>query len=265
MLITGGAGALGSSMAVDLEATGASLLLVDIDESALNRVKERVRCEVLVADVATDEGRGRVLARCRDMGGCPDVLINNAGVERVSAFDALSSADVRRALEVNLVGSMLLTHALLPEMRRRGSGHVLTVASLAGIKPVPYNAVYNTAKAALVSFSMSLSKELAGSGVYATVVCPSAVRGIGMWARSLQGRPANRLIDASAVSADDVVRAVMRALATRSRRVVVASRLVRAGALLSALSPWIDSATDRLSRVDEVYRRRIESDRRNRL
>ena len=264
-LITGGAGALGSSIAVALHAAGASLLLVDIDEVGLDAIRERLGCEALVADLATEEGLARIVSWSQQSGGGVDILINNAGVERVSPFDALSAAEVRRALEVNLVGAMLLTHALLPAMRRRGRAHIVTVSSMAGIKHVPYNTVYNTAKAALVGFSMSLSKELAGSGVDATVVCPSAVSDMGMWARSMRGRPASRLIDASAVSAEDVVRAVMHALVRRPRRVLVASGLVRAGALLSALSPWVDSATDKLSRIGEVYRRRIDSDRDNRL
>src|ERR1035441_233414 len=109
--------------------------------------------------------------------------VNNAGIEKASEYADLQPAEVRHALEVNLIGAMLLTHELLPGLRARGRGHIVNVASMAGIKPVPFNAVYNTAKAGLVAFSMSLSKELDGTGVDATVICPSAVTGVGMWAR----------------------------------------------------------------------------------
>jgi short-subunit dehydrogenase len=136
---------------------------------------------------------------------------------------------------------------------------------MAGIKPVPYNAVYNTAKAGLVAFSTSLSKELQGSGVHATVICPSAVTGVGMWARASDRLAPNRLVDSSTVTPDAVVAALLQALARRPRRVLVGSPLVRAGALLSALSPRLDRATDRVSGIEEVYRERIETDRANSL
>jgi short-subunit dehydrogenase len=195
----------------------------------------------------------------------PDILVNNAGVERASEFVRLTPADIRHALDVNLVGAMLLTHALLPAMQRRRAGHVITIASMAAIKPVPFNAVYNTAKAGLVAFSMSLSKELEGSGVDATVICPTAVRNVGMWARASDRLTANRLVDSSTVTPDAVVAAVLHAIARRPRRVLVGSPLVRAGALLSGLSSHIDRTTDRLSHIEAVYRERIDTDRDNRL
>jgi short-subunit dehydrogenase len=265
MVVTGAAGGLGAALADALHTRGASLLLVDIDAAGLRDRHAELGCEVLVADIAEAQGRKLIVERCESLGWGPDVLINNAGVERVSRFDDLTEAEVRQALEVNLLGAMLLTHALLPRMRLRGRGHVVSMASMAGIKPLPFNAMYNAAKAGLIAFSTSLSKELAGTGIDATVVCPSAVKEVGMWARSRQGRSANRLIDSSAVGADDVVAAVLHAVARRPRRVLVASRLVRAGALLSAMSPWVDRTTDRVSGIREVYRQRVATDHRNRL
>jgi short-subunit dehydrogenase len=265
VVITGAAAGLGAELAAALAARGALLLLVDIDAAGLQQRRDELGCEVLVADVSDEAGRGLIVARSGDLGWGPDVLVNNAGVEKASRFDELDAAEVRRALEVNLLGAVLLTHALLPGMRRRRRGHVVTMASMAGIKPVPYNAMYNSAKAALVVFSMSLSKELRGTGVHATVVCPSAVSDVGMWARTRRGRSANRLVDSSTVGPGEVVEAVLRALAERPSRVLVASHVVRIGALLSAMSPWVDRATDRLSGIGEVYRQRIATDRENRL
>jgi short-subunit dehydrogenase len=110
-----------------------------------------------------------------------------------------------------------------------------------------------------------LSKELEGSGVHATVVCPAAVREVGMWARASGRLSANRFVDSSTVSADAVGAAVLRAIARQPRRVLVGSPLVRAGALLSALSPHVDAGTDRISHIDAVYRERINTDRENRF
>lgn len=240
-------------------------MLVDIDAAALRALRDRLGCAGLVADIAAAGDRHRILAYCKRMGHEPDVLINNAAIEKASEYTALDSSEIRHALEVNLLGAMLLTRDLLAGMRLRGRGHVITVASMAGIKPVPFNAVYNTAKAGLVAFSTSLSKELHGTGVHATVICPSAVRGVGMWARVGDQLSPNRLVNTSTVTPEAVADAVLRALERRPRRILVGSPLVRAGALLSALSPSLDRATDRLSRIDAVYRERIRTDRDRRL
>jgi short-subunit dehydrogenase len=265
VVITGAAGGLGSALARALHERGARLLLVDVAGEPLDDLAKTLGVEGLVADVAELDDLERIVALCDRLGMAPDVLINNAGVERASEFVRLQPAEIRRALDVNLLGAMLLTHALLPAMQRRRKGHVITIASMAGIKPVPFNAVYNTAKAGLVAFSTSLSKELEGSGVHATVVCPAAVREVGMWARASGRLTANRFVDSSTVSADEVVAAVLRAIARQPWRVLVGSPLVRAGALLSALSPRVDAGTDRLSHIDAVYRERIDTDRENRL
>jgi short-subunit dehydrogenase len=265
VLITGAAGGLGGTIAAALSQRGANLLLVDMDASALLSVRDRLRCHALVADIADADDRRRILAHCRSVDHEPDVLINNAGIEKASEYANLDAEEVRHALEVNLLGAMLLTHAVLPELRSRGRGHVINIASLAAIKPVPFSAVYNTAKAGMVAFSMSLSKELAGSGVDATVICPSAVTTVGMWARVSHQLSRNRLVESSAVGPDAVAAAVLHALARRPRRILVGSPLVRIGALLSALSPRIDRATDRLARIDALYRERIRIDRERRL
>lgn len=265
VVITGAGGGLGGTIATTLCQGGFRLLLVDVDAAAVGAVSERLRCPALVADIADAGDLRRILARCDSPGDEPEVLINNAGIEKASEYDGLEPGEIRHALEVNLIAAMLLTRGLLGGMRRRRRGHVVTVASMAGIKPVPYNAVYNTAKAGLVAFSTSLSKELAGTGVHATVVCPSAVTGVGMWARvSDQLRP-NRFVKSSTVGPQRVADAVVRAMEHRPRRVLVASPVVRAGALLSALSPVIDMVTDRVSGIDAVYRERIATDAGRRL
>jgi short-subunit dehydrogenase len=265
VLITGAAGGLGTTIATALSARGALLMLVDIDAAALLALRDRLSCHAVVADVSEADDRGRIVAHCDRVGHVPDVLINNAGIEKASEYSDLEPDEILHALEVNLLGAMLLTRILLSGLRERGRGHIINVASMAGIKPVPFNAVYNTAKAGLVAFSISLSKELAGTGVDATVICPSAVTGVGMWARVSGQLARNRLVESSAVTPDTVASAVMRALAQRPRRILVGSPLVRAGALLSALSPRIDALTDRLSRIESVYRERIGTDRGRRL
>ena len=127
------------------------LLLVDVDAAALLALRERLSCHALVADISESEDRSRIVAHCERVAQEPDVLINNAGVEKASEYADLEPAEIRHALEVNLLGAMLLTRELLPGMRARGIGHVINVASMAAVKTVPFNAVYNTAKAGMVA------------------------------------------------------------------------------------------------------------------
>jgi short-subunit dehydrogenase len=265
VLITGAAGGLGTAIATALSQQGAMLLLVDVDAAALLALRERLSCHALVADVSDPGDRGRITAHCERVGHEPDVLVNNAGVEKASEYADLAPDEIRHALEVNLLGGMLLTRELLPGMRARGIGHVVNVASMAAVKTVPFNAVYNAAKAGMVGFSMSLSKDLEGSGVHATVICPSAVTGAGMWARASDRLTRNRFVESSTVGPDAVAAAVVTALTRRPRRILVGSPLVRGGALLSALSPRFDELTDRVSRIRSVYRERIRTDRDNLL
>jgi short-subunit dehydrogenase len=264
VVITGAAGGLGRAIALALHQEGARLLLVDIDEPELRAV-ELGGAESLVADIACDEGRAAVAARCGELWGAPDVLINNAGVERASDLDSLQPREIRHALEVNLLAPMLLTHALLGAMRQRARGHIINISSLAGIKPVPHNTLYNTAKSGLIGFSLSLSKELAGSGVHATVICPSGVTRVGMWARASDRLSGGMLVRRSTVSPEMVSAAVLEAIDRQPVRILVGSRLVRCGALLSSLWPRVDSLTDRASGIESIYRQRIRTDSDNRL
>jgi len=176
---------------------------------------------------------------------------------------------MREVIEVNVLGALWsMQHAIRRMSKKHGGagGSIVLLSSVAADIGGPNEYVwYAASKGAVESITYGLSKELAGSGVDATVICPSAVTGVGMWARVSDQLTPNRLVESSAVTPDAVAAAVVRALEQRPRRILVGSPLVRAGALLSALSPRLDALTDRISRIDSVYRERIRTDRDNRL
>ena len=179
VLITGAASGLGRLLAQKMGARGARLILWDVDAQGL----ERIRAELVAA------GRAAAAYPCnlRDRTaiasaaaatlrehGHVDVLVNNAGV--VSGKTLLEASDdhVLRTFEVNTLALFWTTRAFLPEMIRRNSGHIVTIASAAGIVGTSRLVDYCSSKHAAVGFDESLRLELRrlGSSIRTTVVCP---------------------------------------------------------------------------------------------
>jgi len=108
--------------------------------------------------------------------GRVDVLVNNAGVAVGAPLARTTLEDWRAHLDVNATGAFLCTRAVLPGMRSRGSGRVVTVASTAGRAGARYTAAYTASKHAAVGLMRAVAAEVAGSGVTANAVCPAFVR-----------------------------------------------------------------------------------------
>ena len=104
------------------------------------------------------------------------MLVNNAGVSASADVARTSLADWRAQLDVNATGAFLCTRAVLPGMRERDSGRVVTVASVAGRAGAKYTAAYTASKHAAVGLMRAVAAEVAGSGVTANAVCPAFVR-----------------------------------------------------------------------------------------
>jgi all-trans-retinol dehydrogenase (NAD+) len=179
VLITGAASGLGRLLAHKMAARGARLVLWDVDAQGL----ERVRAELVAAgrtaaaypcNLRDRTAIATVAAATLREHGPVDVLVNNAGV--VSGKTLLDASDdhVLRTFEVNTLALFWTTRAFLPEMMRRNSGHIVTIASAAGIVGTSRLVDYCSSKHAAVGFDESLRLELRrlGSRIRTTVVCP---------------------------------------------------------------------------------------------
>ncbi len=178
-LITGAASGIGRLLASRLGADGAELLLWDIDAEGLKRAETELRgagyevttrvCDLArredVADAAT-----HALASC----GPIDILVNNAGVVSGKNLLDLSDTDIERTFQVNTLSLFWIVRAFLPSMLERNSGHIVTIASAAGLAGTARLTDYCSSKFAAVGFDESLRLELKqiGSDVLTTVVCP---------------------------------------------------------------------------------------------
>ena len=176
VVVTGASRGIGAELARRLAADGARLALIARGREALAALAAELGAEPVVCDVSDPTQVERAAERIRTLaGGAPDVVVNNAGVFSIAAAHKTSVETFRRTLEVNLVAPFALVRAFLPGMRERGSGHLVTLGSVADRNIFPGNAAYSASKYGLRALHEVLRAELRGSGVRATLVSPGPV------------------------------------------------------------------------------------------
>ncbi|MFD9896132.1 SDR family NAD(P)-dependent oxidoreductase [Amycolatopsis sp. NPDC059027] len=156
VVVTGGTRGIGAAIADRFRAAGDTVL-----------APGRAECDV------TDEAAVKAFFT---EAGPIDVLVNNAGVSTSAPVYATSVEDWRTQFEVNATGAFLCTRAVLPGMRERDHGRIVTVASTAGHVGYRYTAGYTASKHAAVGLMRAVAAEVAGTGVTANAVCPAFVR-----------------------------------------------------------------------------------------
>ena len=167
IVLTGIAGGIGSLVAARLRAAGAKVIGVD-------RVASDLADDMLVADLGSFEGLrqiGNELA-AREVDG----LINLAGIQYFGPFADQSPDAIWAGYIINLVAPAMLTRALMPRFKTRGTGRIVNIGSVFGAIPFAHFVTYSSAKAGLKGFSDALRREYAGTDVSITHVAPRAVR-----------------------------------------------------------------------------------------
>lgn len=181
VLVTGGGAGLGRGIALAFGRAGARLVLLDIDETALQDTagmlaSEGVECVNVQADVSSRGQMERAASEVLNGVGSIDVLVNNAGVGVGGELKDVPLDDIDWIVGINLLGEIYGTRLFLPGMIERGSGHIVNVASLSGLVVLPFHIPYTTTKFGLVGFSEALYAELRRFGIGVTLVCPGAVK-----------------------------------------------------------------------------------------
>jgi NAD(P)-dependent dehydrogenase (short-subunit alcohol dehydrogenase family) len=175
-LVTGGASGLGLAVARQLVAEGATILLVDWDESSLDAAGKAVgeRSRTLRGDVSLEKTAAEAVNVVRSEFGRLDVLFNNAGIDPLRARSVLETnvEDWDRVLDVNVRSAYLMSRAAIPLMRENGGGAIVNTASIAGLKPAADEAAYSVSKAAMVSLTTTLAVDFGADGIRANCVCP---------------------------------------------------------------------------------------------
>lgn len=237
-IITGASRGIGVHIAHALAAAGVNLILGARDTDQLAEVAHELRTTganvtPLQLDVTDERSRRRFLQEALHAHPELDILINNAGIEDVMHFERQAPDFIERTVDTNLVGPMLLTHALLPHLIERGRGNIVNISSLSGRSGMPYGSVYAGTKAGLAEWSLSLRAELIDRGIIVSAVVPGFVSNTGIFAR--KGRPPPALL--GSVTPEAVAAAVVRAIKTGSAELLVSGKPVRPLLLLKVFSP----------------------------
>ncbi|HUS24592.1 MAG TPA: SDR family oxidoreductase [Candidatus Binatia bacterium] len=229
ILVTGAGSGLGRALALTFARAGWRVAASDRDEAAARQTLAEVQALgatglALALDVTSEESFAGAVRTVEQAWGGLDVLVNNAGVGTSGTVADSPLEQWRWVLDINLLGCVRGARAVIPLMRRQQAGHIVNVASFAGIANPPGMASYNVAKAGVVSLSETLRFELFPHGVGVSVVCPEffktnllatskalAPRGTDVSGAAAE-KITQRLMEKATVTADDVARDIFEAV-----------------------------------------------------
>lgn len=175
VLITGGAGAIGSAIAEEFARTDDVIITFNGGEERAKRLAERLHCKAVKMDVtdtdSVDSAVNGVLEEYRRI----DILVNNAGISLVKTFLDTDLSDWQRVIDVDLNGVFRVTKAVVPSMISRKSGAVVNISSVWGVRGASCEAAYSAAKAGVIGFTQALARELGPSGITVNAAAPGVI------------------------------------------------------------------------------------------
>jgi len=186
--ITGASSGIGRALAVEAARRGASIILSGRNEGALREAAtlcgesrqagapRRPADAILPFDLADPDARREAARQAFALFGRVDILVLNAGVSQRARFAETSPEVFDLIMQTNFSAAVDLTRAILPQMRRRSSGMIVCVSSIAGLMGAPWRTAYSASKHAQAGFFSSLRAELFGSGLQISMVYPGFVR-----------------------------------------------------------------------------------------
>jgi uncharacterized protein len=252
-MVTGGSSGIGRQLALDLARQGAHVAIVSHDADGLRAASAELgqvatKSLAVVCDVGSDEDVKRMGETVLDAFGRLDLLVNNAGYAEYRTFADTPLADVRRLVDVNLVGAMRCISAFLPRMIERRSGAIVNMASIAGRVPLTPNSVYCASKHGLVALSQTLRYELEPFNIRVHVICPGRAETSFFEHETFKSRRA-RAETKYTVSVEQISRATLDAIARGRFMTYVPWTL---GAMAWAMNAWpwmVRPMFDRLMRA----------------
>ncbi len=226
--ITGASSGIGRAMSIELSKLGAKLILSSRKVEALNKVKQACTnpesVKILPLDLAQYQGFKALTDELITEVGPIDILINNGGIsQRSFVKDTIIEVD-EKLIQVNYLGTVALTKAVLPHMLEKNRGQFVTISSTAGKIGVPVRSSYCGAKHALHGFFESLRAELHKTNIAITMICPGFIKtDISKNALTSDGSAQNIMDDAQAngMSTEEFCKIALKAIAKRKPEVLI--------------------------------------------
>ena len=228
-VVTGASRGIGAGIAEALGSHGVRVALVARNEAKLKERAARIKGSIAVTcDVADPKSVEQATRRiAAELNGAPEILVNNAGIFSVAVVEETSAESFIETINTNLIGPFLFVRAFLGDMKKRKSGHIVTIGSISDRTVYTGNAAYSAAKFGLRALHEVLRAELRGTGVRTSLISPAATD-TEMWNSVTVTDPvANPHSKRPMLDPDDVVRAVMFALTQPERVNVDELRLSR--------------------------------------
>ncbi len=179
-LITGAASGIGFATAKNLARRGAGIVLVDVNDAALERARAELTAEGFASrpctlDITDDKAVTVLRDELASEGMVPEILVNCAGVTLVAHVRETARQDWDRIIGVNVMGTINIIEAFLPALLERKSGHIVNVGSIDGLLPIPSQAAYCASKFAITGLTEVLYFDLRKCGIGVTLICPGMV------------------------------------------------------------------------------------------
>jgi 3-oxoacyl-[acyl-carrier protein] reductase len=172
--VTGGASGIGAAIVDVFHRAGARVVSFDLSHAPATDAPAGAVVQ-LPLDVTDTDAVEAAVARLVDDGVVPDILVNNAGVARDGVVWKLRDADWDTVIDVNLTGAFRMTRACVPHMRARGSGSIVNVASINGIRGKFGQSNYAASKGGLIAFTKAVAREVGCAGVRVNAVAPGFI------------------------------------------------------------------------------------------
>jgi len=178
-VVTGAARGLGRVIASTLADEGYTLALIDVSNLDATVTDLESRGAIVWSSASDVSSESQVVALCaavRERFSRVDVLVNNAGISLLAPAESTSAAAFKRVIDVNLTGPFLLCREFGASMLATGSGSIVNVASIAGIRGISHRVAYNASKHGLIGLTSTLAAEWGGRGVRVNAVCPGWIK-----------------------------------------------------------------------------------------
>jgi short-subunit dehydrogenase len=181
VFLTGASSGIGEALAIALAKKGAILGLLARREDLLGEIAAKCenaggKARVFACDAVDEKGVHAAAESLRREFGKIDVMIANAGIGGSNHAKNLKTDEVKKVIDVNLIGAVNAVTAVLPDMLEKKSGHLVAVSSLAGFRGLPFSASYSASKAAMTNFFESVRLDVQNQGVSVTIIQPGFIK-----------------------------------------------------------------------------------------